>query len=128
MDQPRGASGWRDGHEGLFQYRVLRRFEAERTVAARIPRGQGKSDRRNAARTGQNSRRPLEFFATYFGQHGGSGQRSKRGTGREALWGRSPASGGQGRPDRRNHAQRPGNRGPRSPAGVGSAEYRVPSG
>ena len=54
--QPGGTAGrWR-GYDGLLQYGIFRRAEAEGRMAAGVPSEQRRADRRHESRTGKDSR------------------------------------------------------------------------
>ena len=78
MHQPGWPPGRRNRQYRLFQYRVLRRSEAEGRVASGLPRKQRRTHCRHAARTRQDSRRSLGILAAHRRQHGRGGQRRER--------------------------------------------------
>ena len=78
VTQPGGPAGRRHRHHGLLQYRIFRRPQAQRTMAAGLPSEQRSADRRHGSRAGEDPGRHLEFLAAHRRQHGRSGQRRQR--------------------------------------------------
>ena len=85
VHQPSGASRRRHRHHRLLQHRVLRRPEAQGTMAPGLSPEQGRTDRRHGSRAGKDSRRALELLPAHRRQHGRSGQRREGRTGHQDL-------------------------------------------
>src|ERR1700733_10032337 len=102
--QPSGTARRRNGYHGFFQYRVFRRSKAERTMAFRFSRGQGRTHLRDESGTRQDSWCDLEFFSTHLRQHGRSRERSEGRAGYQGLWRRSENTRRKGRQDRERNA------------------------
>ncbi len=60
-----GTARRRHRHRGIRQYRVFRGSQPKGAVAARVPSGQRRTDRRHEPRTRKISRRPLEFLPAH---------------------------------------------------------------
>src|ERR1035437_1540349 len=62
VHQPGGPSRRRNGHRGFFQHGILRRPEAQGTVAAGVSPAQGRAHRGHEPGTRKDPRRPLELL------------------------------------------------------------------